>query len=187
MNILDVIILLPIAYFGWRGFVNGFIKEILSITGIILAVFLTFEYMSTVSSMFRPLFSTGNQSTIAAGIFIFIATVALAQLLAYAISKFFELININFINKLVGFIFGALKSGIVISAFLLLLAGFSIPGEVTRNESVSYPYVIYMAPAVFDLVSAIYPGAENFIETIEKTIEENNPIRNLPLFEDSDS
>lgn len=187
MNILDIIILLPIAYFGWRGFMNGFIKEILSIAGIVIAVFLTFEYMADVSRMFRPIFSNGNQATIAAGIFIFILTVALAQLIAYAIGKFLELININFINKLVGLIFGTLKSGIIVSAFLLLLAGFNLPGETSRNESVSYPYVIYLAPIVFDLVSSVYPGAENFIDTIEKTLEENNPIRNLPLFEDNDS
>lgn len=187
MNILDIIILLPIAYFGWRGFMNGFIKEILSIAGIIIAVFLTFEYMGDVSRMFRPIFSSGNQATIAAGIFIFVLTVALAQLIAYAAGKFMELININFINKLVGLIFGALKSGIIVSAFLLLLAGFNLPGETSRSESVSYPYVIYLAPVVFDVVSSVYPGAENFIDTIEKTLEESNPIRNLPLFEDSDS
>jgi membrane protein required for colicin V production len=187
MSMLDIIILLPIAYFAWRGFMNGFVKEILSIAGIIIAVFLTFEYMTSVSNMFRPFFSDGNKATIAAGIFIFVFTVALAQFLAYAIGKFFELININFINKLVGLIFGALKSGIVVSAFLLLLAGFNIPGEASRNNSAAYPYVIILAPAVFDMVSAIYPGAENFIDTIEKTIEENNPIRNLPLFENNDS
>ncbi|PWN05969.1 CvpA family protein [Rhodohalobacter mucosus] len=187
MNTLDFIILLPIAYFAWRGFMNGFIKEILSIAGIVIAVFLTFEYMADVSRMFRPIFSNGSQATIAAGIFIFVLTVAMAQFIAYAAGKFLELININFINKLVGLIFGSLKSGIIVSAFLLLLAGFNLPGETARNESISYPYVIYLAPAVFDLASAVYPGAENFIETIEKTLEENNPIRNLPLFEDSDS
>ena len=187
MNILDIIILLPIAYFGWRGFMNGFIKEILSIAGIVIAVFLTFKYMADVSSMFRPIFSSNNQATIAAGIFIFVLTVALAQFLAYAVGKFMELININFINKLAGLIFGALKSGIIVSAFLLLMAGFNMPGETSRNESVSYPYVIFLAPTVFDLVSTVYPGAGNFIETIEQTLEENNPIRNLPLFEDSDS
>lgn len=166
---------------------NGFIKEILSIAGIVIAVFLTFEYMGDVSRMFRPIFSNGNQATIAAGLFIFILTVALAQFIAYAVGKFLELININFINKLAGLIFGALKSGIIVSAFLLLLAGFNLPGETSRNESMSYPYVIYLAPVVFDVVSSVYPGAENFIDTIEKTLEENNPIRNLPLFEDSDS
>ncbi len=183
MNLLDLFILIPIGYFAWKGFMSGFIYEVLSIAGIILAVFITFEYMHAVSVIFKPLFNDVDHATIAAGIFLFIFTVATVQFLAYLIQKFVELIKINFINRLAGLIFGALKSGIVVSAVLLLLAGFNMPGEDSRNESFSYPIVIYMAPAVFNMVAAVYPGAENFIDTIEGAIAENNPIKSLPIFE----
>lgn len=185
MNLLDLIILFPVCYFAYQGFVNGFVKEVLSILGIILAVFLTFKYMQTVSEYLLPLFDNPDYAVITAGILLFTATVAGVLFIAHMIQKLFEAININFINRFAGLLFGALKSGIVVSAVLLLLAGFNLPAQETRNESVSYPYVIYLAPAVFDLVAKVYPGAENFIDTIEKTIKENNPIRTLPIFEPS--
>ena len=183
MSLLDFFILIPIGYFAYKGFMSGLVKEVFSIVGIILAVFLTFEYMNSVSVLFKPFFNNPDHAIIGAGIFIFIATIAGTQFLAYTTQKLLELIKINFINRLAGLLFGSLKSGIVISAFLLLLAGFNLPSESARNNSISYSTVIYLAPAVFNMVSAIYPGAESFVETIEQTIEQNNPIRTLPIFE----
>lgn len=183
MNLLDLFILIPIGYFAFKGYMNGIINEVLSIAGIILAVFITFEYMHSASAMFQPLFSDRDHATIAAGIFLFVITVVTVQLIAYLIQKFFVLIKINFINRLAGIVFGAVKSGIVVSAALLLLAGFNKPAEISRNESFSYPVIIQLAPATFDIIATVYPGAENFIDTIERTIAENNPIKSLPIFE----
>lgn len=184
MNLLDFFIVIPIGYFAYRGFMSGFVKEILGIIGIILAVFITFEYMHAVSGLIDSFFTNPDHAVIAAGIILFVVTVAAVEFIAYVTQKFLEIIKINFINRLAGFAFGTLKSGIVISAILLLLAGFNLPGENSRSNSVSYPYVIFMAPAVYNMVAVVYPGAENFIETIEKSIEENNPIRTLPIFEE---
>lgn len=183
MNLLDFFILLPIAYFAWRGFMSGFINEILSIAGIILAVFLTFEYMHALSALFRPIFENPDHATVASGVTIFVVTVAAVQGIAFLLQKFLELIKINFLNRIAGLIFGALKSAIVVSAILLLLAGLNLPGDDTRQNSVSYPFIIYLAPATFDMVASVYPGAENFIDTLEQAIEENNPIKSLPIFE----
>jgi hypothetical protein len=47
--------------------------------------------------------------------------------------------------------------------------------------------VIYVAPAAFDFVASVVPGTENFIETIEKSIRDNNAIKNLPIFENLDT
>lgn len=186
MNLLDFFIILPICFFAYRGFVSGFIKEILSIIGIILAVFVTFEYMDSLSPFFYGFFDNPDYAAVAAGIFLFILVVAVVQLIAYAAKRFLEVINLNFINRLAGLAFGAIKSGIVISVMLLLLAGFNLPGEEARSGSISYPVIIYLAPAVFDIVASVYPGAEDFISTIEQAIEENNPIKNLPIFENSE-
>lgn len=183
MNLLDLFILIPIAYFAWKGFTSGLVKEVFSIAGIILAVFITFEYMHLLTPIFKMVFENPDHAAVASGITLFVATIAIVQGVAHLIQKFLELIKINFLNRIAGLIFGSLKSAIVISAFLLLLAGLNLPGEDTRNNSVSYPIVITLAPAVFNMVAAVYPGAESFIETIEKAIEENNPIKTLPIFE----
>lgn len=186
MNLLDLFILLPICYFAYKGFVSGFIKEVLGIVGIIFAVFVAFQYMKPVSNIISPLFESSDNATIIAGIFLFISVIIVVQIIAYGSKQFLELLNINFINRLAGLCFGVLKSGIVVSSILLLLAGFNLPDEESREESLTYPMVLTLAPAAFDVVATVIPGIESFIVTIEEAIEENNPIRNLPIFENED-
>lgn len=185
MNLLDFIILIPIVYFCYRGFVNGIIKEVLSIVGLILAVFLSFQYMDAVGNWIRPMFSE-NASYIPfiSGSLIFIIVVSAVQLAAFLSKKFLETIKLNFINRLSGLAFGFLKSGIAVSAVLLILAGFNLPSEQARENSLAYPYIIYMAPVTYDAIAAIYPGAENFTATVEQTLEQYNPVDNFPTLED---
>lgn len=184
MNLLDFLILLPIAYFCYRGFTNGLIKEVLSIIGIILAVFLTFQYMEPVGRVIAPLFEDkASFVPFVSGLVIFISTLAIVHAVAFLSKKFLETIKLNFINRIAGSAFGFLKSGIVISAILLILAGFSVPSEQSRQQSATYPYIIYLAPLAYDAVAAVYPGAEDFAATIEKTLKQYNPIENFPILD----
>lgn len=184
MNLLDFLILIPICFFCYRGFVNGIIQEVLSIVGIVLAVFLTFQYMDAVGSLIRPLFSeNAGYIPFVSGALIFIGTIATVQLIAFLTKKFLETVKLNFVNRLAGLGFGFLKSGIVISALLLLLAGFNLPSKQARDESLAYPYIIYLAPYTYDTVALIYPGAEYFTETVEKTLDQYNPIENFPTLD----
>lgn len=184
MNILDFLIVLPLAYFCYRGFVNGLIKEVLSIIGIILAVFLTFQYMEPVGEFISPFFEPKSSFVpFVSGFLIFISTLAVVHLIAFLSRKFLETIRLNFINRISGAAFGFLKSGIVISAILLILAGFNIPSKEVRQDSATYAYMVYVAPWAYDAVASIYPGAEDFTATIRKTLENYNPIENFPFLE----
>lgn len=184
MNLLDYLILIPIVFFCYRGFVNGIIHEVLSIVGIVLAVFLSFQYMDAVGALIRPMFSeNAGYIPLLSGALIFVGTVAAVQLIAFLSKKFLETIKLNFINRLAGLAFGFLKSGIIISAFLLILAGFNLPSQEARDSSIAYPYIIYLAPYTYDAVALIYPGAEYFTETVEKTLGKYNPIENFPTLD----
>jgi membrane protein required for colicin V production len=183
MNVLDFFILVPIAYFGYRGFLNGFIKEFFGIAGIIIAVFVAFRYMGPVSGFLTPFVKNADNATLVTGILIFILVMAVTQVAAYWLEEAFNIIRLGFINQAAGLIFGAAKSAIVVSAVLLLLSGFNIPQETTRSESATYPSVIYLAPMAYNMIASVYPGTENFINTIEKSIRENNTLRTLPIFD----
>lgn len=183
MNLLDILILLPIAFFAFKGFTSGLVKEVLSIVGIILAVFITFRYMDAVSILLTPFFEDGSDyMPLIAGLILFVGTLSAVHFIAYLTKKFLETIKLSALNKAFGLIFGALKAGLVISGILLLMAGFNLPGEDTREKSLLYPYVIYLAPTAYNAIAAVYPGTENFITTIENTLQENNPLNNLPNF-----
>lgn len=184
MNILDLLILLPIAFFAYRGFKNGLIKEVLSIAGIVLGVFLTFRYMDEAGASIQPFF--GNDAAYVpfmAAFIIFIGTLIAVNIVAVVARKVLETIRLNFLNRATGLAFGALKCGIIISALLLMAAGLNMPSQEIREESSSYAYVIYLAPWAYDAVASVYPGAEDFAETVQKNLDKHNPIDNFPTFE----
>lgn len=179
MSLLDFLIFIPILYFCYRGVRNGLIGEVLGIAGIILAVFLTFHYMNEVADYIRPLIE-GNPSYLpfVAGAIIFFGTVIVIQLIAYILRRFLEVVRLNIVNRILGFFFGLLKGGIIVSAILLLLAGFNQPSQESREKSVSYSYVIYLAPWAYNAVAT-----ENFSRTIQNTLNKYNPIENFPITE----
>lgn len=184
MNILDFLILLPIAYFGYRGFRNGFVREVLSILGIVLAVFLTFRYMDEAGSYIKPFLGAhAAYVPFAAALLIFIGTLIVVNIVAKIGQKLLETVHLSSLNRIGGLAFGALKSGIIISALLLVAAGFNLPSEKMRKASIAYPRVIYLAPWAYDTVAAVYPGAEDFVQTIRKNFEQHNPIPNFPFLE----
>lgn len=180
MNLLDLIVLIPIGYFAVMGFKNGLIREVLGITGIFLSVFLTFNYMEPVSSVmiqFVPM--EPEYIPFLSGLLIFVGTLAAVQLIAWAIKKFLEKVNLSMANRVLGLIFGTLKSSIIISVLLILFSGFQVPTDDIRKSSVSYPFLIQIAPATFNIVSTVYPGSEDFANTIKKTVKDYNPLENL--------
>jgi len=182
MNILDFLILLPIAFFAYRGFKYGLIHEVLGIIGIILAVFLAFQYMDPFSAYLQPYFDKdAAYLPFAAALIIFLGTLILVNIIAAVARNILQTINLNFINRLGGLAFGALKCSIIISALLLVAAGFNMPSQEVRQESNTYPYIIHLAPWAYDTVAAVYPDAENFVDTIQKTIDKHNPIKDFPF------
>ncbi|MBO6584848.1 MAG: CvpA family protein [Gracilimonas sp.] len=186
MLILDLIIATPILYFGYKGAVNGLVKEVLNIVAIILAVFLTFNYLDAFTGIIAPLFDEGaSYVPFVSGAILFIGTIGIVALIAYGTKELLKAVKLSMVNRILGATFGALKSGLVVSAVLLLLAGFNVPGEQARNESYLYPYVIYLAPLTYNGVALVYPGAENYTETLKANISDHNPLENIPFLNDN--
>ncbi len=182
MYILDIIIGLPILYFGYKGATNGFVKEVLNIVGITLAVFLTFKNMDAFGGLIKPFFE-GNEAYIpfASGVILFLGTLISVAIIAAFAKKLLEAVKLGTVNRVFGALFGALKAALLVSTVLLLFSGFNFPAEEIRNESIFYEYVLQVGPLAYETIAAVYPGAEGFSETIQKNISRYNPATDLPI------
>lgn len=183
MNLVDILIIALILIFALRGYWSGFIKQVFGIAAIIIAVFATFRYMSPASGFLSSFMDNPDHATIVAGILIFILSLCLIQLVGHYLEKALKLVKINFVNRFIGLIFGSLNAAILASAFLLLLAGFNLPNEETRSESYTYDTIIRVAPMTYNVIASIYPDTVDFMDTIEKSIRENNTLRKMSNFE----
>ncbi|NCP84625.1 MAG: CvpA family protein [Bacteroidetes bacterium] len=180
METLDIIILLPLAYFGFKGYQSGLIKEVLGILGLILAVFLTINYLDQFSSYAKNLLNLQDDfNPFIFGIMLFVTVMVVVNLITYIASKLIDVTKLTFVDKLLGLAFGLLKAGLLISALLILISGFGYPSDETKKASISYDYLIKVAPTTYNAIALVYPGAEDFSKTIKKTINENNPLNSI--------
>lgn len=187
MEILDLIIAVPLLYFAYKGAVNGLVKEVLNIIGITLAIFFTFKYMDSLKILIDPFFQDPNAAYIpflSAGL-VFIGTLSVVAITAYLIKEALKAVKLSIVNRILGALFGVLKSGMIISTVLLLLAGFNIPKDEVRDSSYLYPYIIYLGPWTYEIVATVYPGAESYSETIQENLSKYNPVNNLPFINDN--
>src|SRR5699024_7342530 len=110
MNLLDFFILIPILFFALRGIKNGFFSEILGTIGLIIAVYLTFQYMDEAATVIRPIFNTEASYVIfIAAALIFILTLIVVQIIDYLAARFIKIVRLRTINSVLGFFFGLLK------------------------------------------------------------------------------
>ncbi|RNC83081.1 MAG: CvpA family protein [Balneola sp.] len=183
MDILDLIIAVPLLYFAYKGAVNGIVKEILNIVGITLAVFLTFKYMDALSIIIAPFFEDSAAAYIPflSAALLFLGTLTVVAIVAYLTKELLKAAKLSLVNRILGAVFGILKSGIIVSTILLLLAGFNVPKEEVRDSSILYPYIIYLGPWTYEAVAVIYPGAEGYTETVKENLSKYNPVENLPF------
>lgn len=172
MNALDVLIVAPLLYFAIKGFKNGLIREAFSIIGLILAAFLSFQYMSELSSLLVWLTGwEGRWIPILAFALLFAGLIILVHIAIRLIDTFLYYVFLSTPNRVLGFAFGFLKCGILLSVLLIFLAIFDVPAENTRENSATYTYVKMMAPITYDVIAIIYPGAESFAESVQENID----------------
>lgn len=178
--LLDIALGIPLLLWGLKGLRDGLVKEALGLFGLILAIMLSFSFMEEMHALLVGWFdSDPSWLPLASAGIIFIAVMSITQLVIFALNKSLEAAALNGINRLLGMAFGLLKSGIVLSAILMLLAGFNKPDEQIRSGSKLYPWVLPVASQTYDFITNAWPGARSFNETMRKTMDENNPFRRI--------
>ena len=173
MSLLDLGILATLTLFAIFGFRNGIVRELFTIIGLVVAIYIAFRYMEDAAMWLSGM--TGQtlsaEVTLVTGLILFTITFILFLLLAFLIRRLLEAIYLNIINRILGSAFGAVKAGIAISAILLLLGMFGVPDEETRRESILYPHILKVAPAAYNLIAGVLPGAGEFMEQFKSKQE----------------
>ena len=122
MSWLDILILLPLLIGLVRGLMKGLIVELSSIVAIILG-FMGAKYWSASFATWLMLqFNWSETACIVVAYALLFAGIALAlNILARLLSKLFQKIQLGWLNRLLGGVFGVAKWGIVIVALVLCL------------------------------------------------------------------
>lgn len=128
MSELNIILLIPILYFAYKGFKNGLIVELCSLVALVLGVFVTISFSDVTYALLQenfPNLSTGL--SILSYVVTFVVVVVAVRLMGKLITKLVDAVALSFVNKTLGSLFGAFKA-------VLFLALLSILFESLNNK-----------------------------------------------------
>ncbi|ASB49179.1 CvpA family protein [Alkalitalea saponilacus] len=156
MHIFDIIALIIILFFLFKGLKNGFIIELASLAALFLGIILAVMF-SEVTATWLSDYITSRYVSILAFILVFTATVLGVHLVAKMIDKLVSAIALGWLNRLTGAAFGVVKAAILISIGILLFEATGLSEKYmtaeNRENSLLYSHLQKAAPHALHLIN----------------------------------
>ena len=169
----DIIIGSIILYFTINGFRHGFIYEISKITSMVLGFILAHKFHLDATPFFEPYILNYNILIITSYLSIFFIVVMFVNLVSNFLTRFFDILLLGWLNKLVGSLLGFIK-GIFIVCIIIFVLQLAPQTIVKKLESDSILYQICNNVRI-NLISSMYLDSESnsIINSINDKIDSN--------------
>lgn len=161
-------------YLGLR---RGMIAEILTLIGLIAAIFIAIFWYADLSEFLIKQFKWNQTlSNILSFIIIFIAVIMAFRLIEYLISQLTALLLLNWVNNLGGALFGFFRGAIIVGLLLFIINFFPLPLEIKYQikESTMAEFFLKTLIAIYSSLKEWMPNHFQFdIESLKKIIYTN--------------
>lgn len=173
MNYIDIVIAIILFLFAFKGLRKGLIIEVVTLAAFIVGIYGAMHFSDFTAAHLQEVMEINPKylNTVAF-VLTFILLVIVVNLIGRWVSKIVKNLNLGFLDRLGGFVFGAAKGVLLCSVMLTVLvnlqwAGF-VKAEATK-ESKLFPYIEQTVPYLyqgFDMVRDFVK--ENIPEIPEK-------------------
>ena len=168
MNVLDIV-LAALLIFGFaRGLWKGFFVELASLIGLIAGIYGAIHFSFFVANLMSNYVSwEARYMTIVSFAITFLIIVVVITLLGKALTKIADFASLGLLNKILGGVFGMLKTAIILSIVLLIFSklGDTLPfiSDELQEEAVLYKPVKDLAPTLFpSFVKVVKEKSDDF-------------------------
>ena len=176
MNYLDIIIAIILILFAIGGWRNGIIKEAFSLVAFILGIYGALKLSDWVGGLLGKLINVSPEwMSVISFIIVFIALALLISWLGTMLSNLFASLNLGFVDKLGGLVFGIAQGFLLIGVLILLLDFFGIKdvlNEETREGSKLYKTSEQVATWIYDNKDGWMEKIHEKYDKAEEVVEE---------------
>ena len=182
MNYVDAGLIIVVVVFGFRGFANGFIREVCSLIGILIGVYLGSMFAVPVGEVLTQIHDFNSKPIHTALGFLVVLCVSwiFFMLVAYALSRTFTFLGLEFVNKALGFVFCSLKTFFIFSIIAYALSQVKFieenVGKIARENSQIYLKMLKAAEFVVhfpiaDSTKQNLPQVPEPLQNVQKSIK----------------
>jgi len=141
MSYLDLFFGLAIAWGAYSGFSKGLIKELASILGVIIGVFLAKNYYPYLDIKLKPIFeSEAGFISILSAILIFLLTIMVFKIIAKFLTKFLKIIALGLLNRIIGSVFGIFKTVLLLCILVFIFSNINNVTGIIKAEKLSQSF-----------------------------------------------
>ena len=151
MLAIDWFSLAAIGALGITGFFYGFAKEIFSTAAWLISIIGAWYFGPFLFPYLEPYFSNTQVKSIVSFVALFLILFTLTKLSGSIVSKFLSAIGLSFLDKGLGFIFGAIKATAILVTIFILASGF-LENQSWWNESLSKEWTLRIAEVMEPLL-----------------------------------
>lgn len=174
VSMFDIISLALVLILGIKGIINGFVKEVFGLLGIIGGIYFASRYAPIAGQMINDhLFAFGNQASLY--LFGFIAVLIVVWItcifLGYLIAQALSLSGLSMIDKLAGFAIGSMKIFLVFSVLAVTLSNI----EFIKSRMEPYVAKSMMFPLFLEMGRYIVKLDTNTMFESLQPKEKTNP------------
>ena len=156
MNLLDIIIIATMAFLILKGILRGFIREIASLFGVILGIWLAYSFHPQMTDHLKTYLPSTQYLPLISFAIIFAAALLGSNLLGWILKLFFHKIFFGWADRGLGAGFAIIK-GVILTYLVLIMITFFLPAKTPLiAESKLAPYIIDSCQAMIRLVSPDY-------------------------------
>ncbi len=171
MPIIDILIAVVLIFSVIVGIARGFVKEAISITALLLAIWAALTFGPSAGEMSESWLASKELQTWFGRIIIFVLILAVGGLIGWGLSKLVRLSVLSGIDRLIGAFFGAARGVLFVALFILAgdYAGFSNDGWWKNSKLIPYfevvaDWIMVMAPQGYEMLVPDSPAKSLPIE-----------------------
>jgi len=157
MNWIDAAIVIILILSTVMGFINGFVKEVASLAALIIGIWGAIKFSSfTAAKLYDYFDMTGRYVGIIAFLITFGIIVVIIHFIGILADKMISAVSLGFVNRILGIVFGLLKSVLIMSVFFVILNALDarrpfLPREKIQ-ESMFFNPISDIAPVIFPII-----------------------------------
>ena len=140
-TLLDWVVLGIVLYSVVMSAVRGFVREVLGLITVLLAIFLAAWFYRDVGMVFRDVAASENIALFLGFSLLFAGTLIVGFTSIWLIYRFFKFARLEWFDRLLGGSFGFVRGWLVGSAIFLGLTAFGIQSDVVKNSQMA-PYFL---------------------------------------------
>ncbi len=168
MSTLDIIILIPLAYFAFKGFTKGFIITLAMLAGLLLGLYAAVHFSEyTATALTNTFHMQSSNIRVISYLVTFVVVLVLVYLLGQFLTGVVKTTGLGIVDRLAGLLLGVAKGLLIVSIFVVMFGKIDPKSNLiplkSKKESVLYNPISVIAPRVFPVMKKCTEEAKSFI------------------------